>query len=222
MTWDPTWEKVFRERAWGRYPPEELIRFVARHYFKAADRKAVPILEIGCGAGANVWFLAREGFSAYGLDGSPTAIEKARARLAEDRCDAALSVGDALRPGDAFPGTAFDAVLDIGCLVCNRLSDVEAILGELWKVLRPGGRLFSMMPAEGTWGDGLGRQIEPGTYTEIPEGPFAGLGVCHFFSLSEVRGLLSQFSDVQTESSVRTLDGMTRPVRHWVTEARKP
>jgi hypothetical protein len=79
-----------------------------------------------------------------------------------------------------------------------------------------------MMPAEGTWGDGLGRQIEPGTYTEIPEGPFAGLGVCHFFSLSEVRGLLSQFSDVQTESSVRTLDGMTRPVRHWVTEARKP
>ncbi len=222
MTWDPTWEKVFRERAWGRYPPEELIRFVARHYFKAPDRKAAHILEIGCGAGANLWFLAREGFSAYGLDGSPTAIEKARARLAEDRLEASLVVGDAMNPGDAFPGTAFDAALDIGCLVCNRLSDVEAILGRIWMVLRPGGRMFSMMPAEGSWGDGLGRQIEPGTYTEIPEGPFAGLGICHFFTRDDVRRLFSRFTDVQTESSIRTLDGMTREVRHWVTEARKP
>ena len=222
MSWDPTWEQVFRERGWGRYPPEELIRFVARHYFRAPDRKAVRILEIGCGAGANLWFLAREGFSAYGLDGSPTAIEKARARLAEDGLAASLSVGDALKPGDAFPGTVFDAVLDIGCLVCNRLSEVEAILGEIWRTLRSGGRVFSMMPAEGTWGDGLGRKIEPGTFTEIPEGPFAGLGVCHFFALDEVRRLFSPFADVQTESSVRTLDGMSREVRHWVTEARKP
>ena len=222
MTWDPTWEKVFRERAWGRYPPEELIRFVARHYFKAPDRKAAHILEIGCGAGANLWFLAREGFSAYGLDGSPTAIDKARARLAEDHLEASLVVGDAMNPGDAFPATAFDAALDIGCLVCNRFADVEAILGRIWKVLRPGGRMFSMMPAEGSWGDGLGRQIERGTYTEIQEGPFAGLGICHFFTRDEVRQLFSPFTDVQTESSIRTLDGMTREVRHWVTEARKP
>ena len=65
MSWDPTWEDIFRNRQWGRYPPEELVRFTARRYFQALDRKAVSMLEIGCGAGANIWFLAREGFDVH-------------------------------------------------------------------------------------------------------------------------------------------------------------
>jgi hypothetical protein len=28
MTWDPVWETVYRSRAWGQYPGEDVIRFV--------------------------------------------------------------------------------------------------------------------------------------------------------------------------------------------------
>ena len=62
--WNKVWEKVFRENEWGKYPSESLIRFVARNFYKADDRFAVKILEVGCGTGANLWYMLREGFSA--------------------------------------------------------------------------------------------------------------------------------------------------------------
>jgi hypothetical protein len=62
-SWDPTWEQVFRVRDWARYPQEELIRFVAVNFYSAAERKKIKILDAGCGTGAGVWFIAREGFS---------------------------------------------------------------------------------------------------------------------------------------------------------------
>jgi len=47
MTWDPVWERIFRSREqWGRYPPEELVRFMARHYYQVADRREVRVLEV--------------------------------------------------------------------------------------------------------------------------------------------------------------------------------
>ena len=81
MSWDPVWENVFRSQAWGKYPGEDLIRFVARNFYGVPDRSAIRLLEVGCGPGANLWFMAREGFTVYGIDGSQTAIDQARARL---------------------------------------------------------------------------------------------------------------------------------------------
>jgi tRNA G46 methylase TrmB len=51
------------QQEWGKYPPEHVIRFVARNFYRVPDRKYVHLLEVGCGPGANVWFMAREGFA---------------------------------------------------------------------------------------------------------------------------------------------------------------
>ena len=119
MTWDPIWEQIFRERDWGRYPPEELIRFVARYFYRASDRGQIKILEIGCGPGANIWFLAREGFDAYGIDGSETAIAKAERALKEEGLKARLQVGDINSLCRLYPSSYFDALVDVACLQCN-------------------------------------------------------------------------------------------------------
>src|ERR1700722_13214770 len=76
QSWDPVWEQIFANQSWGKYPPEELIRFVARNYYRAANRGDIKILEVGCGAGACIWYMAREGFCATGIDGSPSAIKQ--------------------------------------------------------------------------------------------------------------------------------------------------
>src|SRR5271156_1950170 len=91
-TWDPIWEDIFCSKSWGRYPPEHIIRFIARTFSGVRDRSTIRLLEIGCGPGANIWFMAREGFSVCGIDGSATAIDRAKQRLASEGLMADLRV----------------------------------------------------------------------------------------------------------------------------------
>ena len=56
--WNSGWDKIFKDNEWGKYPCEELIRFISRK-FHGKNRKIIKILEVGCGAGANIWFYQR-------------------------------------------------------------------------------------------------------------------------------------------------------------------
>lgn len=216
MSFDPVWETIFSTREWGRYPPEELIRFVARSFYAAPRREDVRILELGCGPGANLWYLAREGFAAYGIDGSPTAIERARERLAAEGLGAELAVGDFTELEGRYEPASFDAVVDVAAVQCNRAAEVERCLAQAAGLLRPGGRVFSMLVAAGSWGDGLGREVEPGTYADIAEGPLQGTGVCRFFTLDEVDRLFAPFAHVEIDWSERSLENRRHTYRHWV------
>jgi SAM-dependent methyltransferase len=219
MSWDPTWEHIFSTRDWGRYPPEELIRFVARNFFfSALDRSEKKILEIGCGTGANIWFLAREGFDTYGIDGSPTAIAKAEHRLQEEGLKAHLQIGDIASLNSVFPAGFFDAVIDVACLQHNDMQAVPSILNQVLIALKPQGRIFSMMVATGSSGDGLGREVEPGTYVDIGEGPLQNMGLGHFFSLEEVQRLFGGFNNLAIEYSTRSLNNRQDLYKHWVVE----
>ncbi len=221
MTWDPIWEEIFRTHEWGKYPPEELIRFIARNYYRAPDHKAVRVLEVGCGAGANIWYLAREGFSATGVDGSTTAIERAGRRLAAERLSADLRVGDIAELGALFAPATFDAVIDVACLWCNRSAAIQTMVNQIYTVLKPGGRVFSMLLATGSYGEGTGTEIEPGTLVDIQEGPLRGRGLNHFFSLDEVRRVFGAFSDLKIEYTDRSMDGQQHVFRLWVVEGVK-
>jgi 2-polyprenyl-3-methyl-5-hydroxy-6-metoxy-1,4-benzoquinol methylase len=58
------------------------------------------VLDLGCGTGANTVFLAESGLDVLGLDASPVAIERARARAAEQQVTTAqFVVADARRRG---------------------------------------------------------------------------------------------------------------------------
>ncbi len=222
MIWDQTWEAVFRSRDWGRYPPEELIRFVARNYYSSPDRAAVSILEVGCGIGANVWYLSREGFDTHGIDGSETAVAKARSRMQNEGLSVSLLVGDIVELDRFYPAARFDAVIDIACVQHNCRAAIGDILEQVRRILKPRGRIFSMMCAADTYGDGLGCPVEPGSYVDISEGPYHGVGLTHFASLEEVQSFHSGFSEVKIEYSIRSLESQRRVIKHWVIDGVKP
>lgn len=217
--WDPVWDRVFSDRAWGKYPPEELVAFVGRTFGKSPDRKAIRILELGCGPGANLWFLAREGYRTDGIDGSAVAIEQARARLASEKFQAELSVGDlAALP---YPDASFQAVVDIAAVQHNRNADQKRILAEARRVLAPGGKGFFMLMATGSWGEGEGVMVEPGTFTEITSGPASGCGLIHFFTEGEIEKLFEPFSAFDYERRERTLMSRQRKIVTWLVTATK-
>jgi len=220
MTWDPVWEEIFRSRAWGRYPQESVVRFVARSFYAAPERSAVRILEIGCGPGSGTsWFLAREGFRLSGIDASPTAVEKARARLAADGLSGEFVCGDCA----ALPWVeaTFDAVLDVGCLACATETEAAAMVTEVHRVLKPAGLHFSLTAKAGCWGDGPGERLDATTLARVTEGPFAGMGKIRFATESSLRSLYGGFRDLRLEHSMDSAEHASRSITHWIVTCRK-
>jgi SAM-dependent methyltransferase len=219
--WDPVWERIFRERSrWGRYPPEELVRFVARYFYDATDRSSVRFLEVGCGPGAGPsWYLAREGYSFSGIDGSATAIELAHKRFAADGLQGEFKTGAAhALPWDA---AAFDCVVDVACLQHNSEVAAAAIVAEIHRVLKPGGRHFSLATRAGCWGDGTGVRVDPTSFRDVSEGPFSAMGVVRFATRESLGRLYSAFRDLELEHSTRSMHGMQREIANWIVTCRK-
>ena len=220
MSFDPVWERIFREREWGRYPQEEVVRFVARNFYRAPERSKVSMLEIGCGPGSGAsWFIAREGFRLIGIDASPTAIARARRRFDEEGLPGEFVEGavDAL----PFPDASFDAVLDVVCLACNSEQDTRAIVGEVRRVLKPGGLHFSLTPASGCWGDGPGERIDATTLRDVGEGPFADLGKTRFATRESLAELYREFRELALERVTRSAENGARDITHWIVTCRK-
>jgi len=221
--WNQGWDDLFKRKAWGRYPPEDVVRFIARRFFAAPERKTVHILEIGCGPGANIWFMAREGFTVHGIDGSAVAIEQATQRLLSENLAADLRVGDAMNL--PWPEASFDAVIDVECIYANSLPDSQRIIAESLRVLKPGGDFFSKTFATGTTGEGSGTQIpgEPNTWQNLTAGAFnSGYGIVRFTDESEIPNLYGGLENLTWEQSSRTEERGQVVVKEWLISGSKP
>jgi SAM-dependent methyltransferase len=218
--WDPVWEQIFASREWGKYPPEHVVRFVARNFYRVPDRKQVRLFELGCGPGANVWFMAREGFTVSGIDGSSTAIQQASERLSREGLTADLRVGD--YSTIPWPDSSFDGVVENVSLYCNRWDAVKRALGEVRRVLKPGAPFFSSFFTDRTWGYGLGTMVEPDGFIDITEGPLAGAGFCLLLNRDRLHELFRHFADVAVERVSWTMQGEQRLVEQFVITCRKP
>lgn len=217
---NPAWEMIFREKEWGKYPPEHVIRFVARNFYRAANRKDVQLLEIGCGPGANVWFMAREGFSVSGIDGSSTAIKKAGERLATESLAADLYVGDFGQL--PWRNDSFDGVIENVSLYTNPWKNIVSALLEVKRVLKPGGVFLSSFFTDRTWGYGAGEMSEIDGFKAVSEGPLAGTGFCLFLKRERISELFSAFSDVAFERTSTTANGEQYLIEQFVITCRKP
>jgi SAM-dependent methyltransferase len=121
---------------WHRVRRLNLIRHLG-----LGDRSGFRLLEIGCGAGANLRELSLQLEVAVGMDLELRALSYCR--------DLAPVQGDALSPLP-FTDAAFDAVLMIDVL--EHLADPAALAEEAARVLSHGGTVVVMVPAgPGLW-----------------------------------------------------------------------
>jgi SAM-dependent methyltransferase len=111
------------------------------------------VLDIGCGTGENLLYLAERGFVAMGIDGAPTAIEKARAKAKRRGLNAQFEVADALNL--SIPTRQFDTVIDSGLFHVFSDEDRARFRDSLGRVIRLGGVYFLMCFSDqqpGDWG----------------------------------------------------------------------
>lgn len=215
LSWDSTWDSVFSNQNWGKYPSESLIQFVARNFYGRIDRKETKILEVGCGPGPNIWYLAREGFAAYGIDGSARAIQLANTRLHGEGLSAVLHVGDIISL--PFPDSFFDAVIDVECLYANSRESTVRILKEIARCLKPGGLLYSRTLTDRMY---LGKkQTKCGSleYTDISDGPVAGKGFARLMTREEIDSLYRPcFDIVSIDLSEYSVNNGSQTISEWI------
>jgi len=220
FVWDKGWDTLFDNQRWGRYPPVELVRVVSRNFSTNTDKSAIRILEIGCGPGANIWYLAREGFFAVGLDGSKVALEQARQYLEAESLSAELLEGDAMSL--PFADGVFDAVIDIECIYANTLKDAGVIINEAHRVLKSGGFLFSITFTGDTSGYGTAVPDEPNTFTDYKNGPLhQGYGVVRLTAESEINIIYGVFDVIEYDSITRTDGNRKQQISEWLITGRK-
>ena len=136
------WEDIHRKNDWGRWPEISLVKFMSRYPKK--ERGDIHVLEVGCGAGNNMWMLAREGFVAYGIDSSSVATHKAREWLvAEGYGRESLRVWADSVLDMPYEADTFDCVVDASCLYCVSYQEIDAALWQIRRVLKDGGAFYS-------------------------------------------------------------------------------
>lgn len=143
---------LFSKPPWDTgIPAPELVRAIA-------DRPPGRALDLGCGTGTNVRYLAEHGWQPTGLDFVPSAIAQARRRLGPLAAD--LRVADVTRlSGLDFPGL-FDLALDVGCFHSLTADGQRSYAFGLERWLQPGGiyLLYAWQPGPGSKGRGLRRE----------------------------------------------------------------
>ena len=220
---DPVWEKLHSSRHWGKYPADDVIRTLMRQFPDPEQRAQTAVLELGCGAGANLTFLLQEGFQVHAVDGAPSAIAKSRAHVATyarpgQACE--LRVADFKKLD--YANARFDVVVDCLAVYANPMETVRTAVAEARRVLKPGGYFYSSVFGSRTFGAASGGLLEPGTLENPTAGPCKDLGTSHFFTEAELRTLYAGWASLTLRRVVTDIPGdATSVIEEWVAWALK-
>lgn len=190
------------ERVWdnvhtvpdGWYPNEFIVRFLAKYVRKRTGLTTYQvhraditrILDVGCGHGAHLVMLAREGYQTYGIDLSPRAIAFAKSWLAHERLSADARIGSATEL--PWETGSLDAAIAHGVLDHMRWENAQETAQEVARVLKPSGLFYLSLVSTNESGFGQGQAIDPYTYV-VPDGVEGGT-VQRFFERPHIIELL--------------------------------
>jgi cyclopropane fatty-acyl-phospholipid synthase-like methyltransferase len=112
-----------------------------------------PILDVGCGSGEHALLAATTGLRVTGVDISPLAIERARAKSRQRGLSVDFLVGDVLALDEIERlDPPYRTVIDIGCFHTFANADRPVYAASLARVVEPGGVLHLLCFSEHTPG----------------------------------------------------------------------
>lgn len=100
------------------------------------------ILDVGCGTGLNAEALKEKGYDVHGVDISPVAIDQFTERGFKGKACNILE-------GLPYPDNTFDFVFSSE--VIEHVDDTEKFLSEIFRVMKPGGKLVLSTPNSAFW-----------------------------------------------------------------------
>lgn len=195
MIFSREWDQRYIENTnLSVWPWSDLVSLVRRHCRQLEGGR---VLELGCGAGANIPFFLSLGMEYQAVEGSPTIVERLHDRFPDlvER----IVVGDFTVEQPFHPG--FDLVVDRSSLTCNDTAGIESALRLVWHALKPEGRFVGVDWFSTTHSDfSRGKpDVDGMTRKDYADGQFMGTGRVHFSDEAHLRFLFSRFELIHLE-----------------------
>lgn len=186
------WDEVFaKEEAFFGERPSDF----ATKSLETFRREGVQtVLELGCGQGRDTFFFARNGLRVTALDYAESAVRSVRERAtAAGLVSSIVAQAHDVRQPLPFPDASFDACY-AHMLLCMELSTAQFafILGEIRRVLRPGGMVLYSVRSS------FDKHYRVGTHLQEAIYEIGGFAV-HFFTEEKIRRLARGYAVLEID-----------------------
>jgi ubiquinone/menaquinone biosynthesis C-methylase UbiE len=132
------WNEVFRrEGAFFTSPQEDIPKIVRLFKWRGVKR----VLDLGCGSGRHTVYLAKRGFSVWGIDIAPEGIRLTKEWLRQENQTARLKLGSIFERLP-YRNRFFDAIVSTQTLHHATIEDIRRVIEEMERVLAPRGIIF--------------------------------------------------------------------------------
>ncbi|MGD8562279.1 MAG: class I SAM-dependent methyltransferase [Desulfarculaceae bacterium] len=187
----PAWERNYQQGRFNKYPFDKVVSFVFRNLGKLTPRDSVKVLDLGCGGGTHAKFLTDEGFAYWGIDGSAEAVRLTKERIKD--CPTLTQVQQGDFCALPYENDFFDAVIDRQSMAHNSWQDIQTIVKEIHRVLRPGGLYYGQSFSNQHPDLEFGRHLGENDYNQFSEGTFFKSEFVHAFDLPQLEQAFAQF-----------------------------
>ena len=193
MGFSKEWNEIYiNNQQLSIWPWDEVIALTHRN-FKQKDNMVV--LELGCGAGANIPFFASIGAKYYAIEGSAHIVERLQNSFKSDKIH--------ITCGDFTKGFGFeeiigrvDLIIDRSAVTHNSTKSIKSVVKLANQYLKPGGKYmaFDWFATDcDTYKNDEKIKIDDNTFV-FNSGYFAGLGNVHFSTPEHIKELFAKFS----------------------------
>jgi SAM-dependent methyltransferase len=147
------------------------------------------ILDLGCGGGRHLVYLAKRGFDVYGLDSSSSGLAQAMNFLWKSKATGHLALHDmVMLPYDDH---YFDAIISVQVMHHNTIKPIRRTVKEMYRVLKDCGLVWVTVPVSKNEPSKRQREIEPRTFIPL-DGREKGVPH-HYFKTEEILSLFHRF-----------------------------
>ena len=149
------------------------------------------LLEVGCGLGLELAKLGKLGFDVTGIDLSPKAVGLSESYLRNQGIKGQTLVQNAENMD--FPNDAFDIIYSSGVL--QHTPNIDKAIAEIWRVLKPAGRILIVLYHRHSWFYPLYRISRINIEFQDQDAP-----IINTYTKNELKLLFSRFRDIEIHS----------------------
>ena len=185
-SFDTQWDQVYNDgKQLNEFPFSDFVSF---YFNKFKDNQSkLNILEVGCGAGNNLEFLAQKGHNVYGIDISEKVIEHTKQKFSKKNLSGHFTVDTFIDL--PYEDNFFDLIINRAAICHADMLNANIAMKECNRVLNSNGVFYSTFYSN--FNTFKATKIDFGFYDSF-EKEFQNVGALKFYNIFEITKLFEK------------------------------